>query len=246
MFCPNCGTQLPDGSRFCSSCGSTLQEYGAPQVASTAYQYEQQKTAMRQSELSTLSDLIRHFGQKRDQYAEYDEVCEKVDHYARGAKSFPLVMGIILTVIAGYMLLMAAVAPRVDERIAVIVTGCLLLVPGIILLIIGIRNKVNNKRYFAYYQKRYAELSAELSEHYLAYGNCSLGSEYTNPFILEAIYNMIQSGRTDTAKESINQIINDANRRAVDQYLDQIQRQAAAINTQSKIGTVFLAARFFR
>ena len=24
MFCPNCGTQLPDGSQFCSSCGSRI------------------------------------------------------------------------------------------------------------------------------------------------------------------------------------------------------------------------------
>ena len=33
MFCPNCGTQLPDGSRFCNMCGAQLPERtGAPQA----------------------------------------------------------------------------------------------------------------------------------------------------------------------------------------------------------------------
>ena len=26
MFCPNCGTNLPDGTKFCSNCGSTLSQ----------------------------------------------------------------------------------------------------------------------------------------------------------------------------------------------------------------------------
>ena len=35
MFCTNCGTQLPDGSRFCSNCG-------APQAAAPAQPTYQQ------------------------------------------------------------------------------------------------------------------------------------------------------------------------------------------------------------
>ena len=27
MFCPNCGTEIPDGSKFCGRCGSRIQDY---------------------------------------------------------------------------------------------------------------------------------------------------------------------------------------------------------------------------
>jgi len=27
MFCPNCGTSVPDGSKFCASCGSSMQQF---------------------------------------------------------------------------------------------------------------------------------------------------------------------------------------------------------------------------
>ena len=36
MFCPKCGTQLPDGSRFCASCGSQLGGAPAPAAAPQA------------------------------------------------------------------------------------------------------------------------------------------------------------------------------------------------------------------
>ena len=44
MFCPNCGTQLPDGSAFCSSCGAQLGGAQAPQqpVQQPAYQQQPQ------------------------------------------------------------------------------------------------------------------------------------------------------------------------------------------------------------
>ena len=32
MFCPNCGTQLPDGSKFCGKCGAQLGSAPAPQT----------------------------------------------------------------------------------------------------------------------------------------------------------------------------------------------------------------------
>ena len=38
MFCMNCGTQLPDGSRFCSSCGAPQQADAAPTFQQPAYQ----------------------------------------------------------------------------------------------------------------------------------------------------------------------------------------------------------------
>ncbi len=42
MFCPNCGTQLPDGSKFCESCGVQILPPGAAAGASAGAAAEQQ------------------------------------------------------------------------------------------------------------------------------------------------------------------------------------------------------------
>lgn len=41
MYCPNCGTQLPDGSRFCTNCGTSLAQPEQPQQEQ--YQQPQQQ-----------------------------------------------------------------------------------------------------------------------------------------------------------------------------------------------------------
>mgnify|MGYP003362431313 CR=1 FL=1 len=47
MFCPSCGTQIPDGSRFCRSCGADLSARcaAAPQVQSGARAFARPTTA---------------------------------------------------------------------------------------------------------------------------------------------------------------------------------------------------------
>ena len=40
MFCPNCGTQLPDGSQFCGNCGAPQNAQQAPNAAPQQPQYD--------------------------------------------------------------------------------------------------------------------------------------------------------------------------------------------------------------
>lgn len=72
MFCPNCGTNLPDNARFCGQCGTTLDTEPAPQPEyqqpayeepvrqTTAYQYEQAytQTACKPSKPAKRGNLI--------------------------------------------------------------------------------------------------------------------------------------------------------------------------------------------
>ena len=40
MFCPHCGSSIPDGSRFCSECGQSI-EVGNAQINEPSYEQEQ-------------------------------------------------------------------------------------------------------------------------------------------------------------------------------------------------------------
>lgn len=233
MFCPSCGQQIADGSAFCSVCGkSTTNVAPAPVI-----DYQAQKQAVRQSEIKALSQALDHFNQKREEFTEYDCVCELVNHYAQGAKGALLVWGIIIAT-AGILMLMVPEA-FLGALIAFVV-------PGGAMIFGGIMMKVKNRKNYAYFQQEYARLSEELYNHYVSYPNCPVGPEYANPEILEIILGVLQSGRADTIKEAINLLIDDAERSEMSEYLEMIEQNTAAINAQTRVAAVFAAANFFK
>ena len=233
MFCPSCGQQIADGSAFCSVCGkSTTNVAPAPVI-----DYQAQKQAVRQSEIKALGQALDHFNQKREEFTEYDCVCELVNHYAQGAKGALLVWGIIIAT-AGILMLMVPEA-FLGALIAFVV-------PGGAMIFGGIMMKVKNRKNYAYFQQEYARLSEELYNHYVSYPNCPVGPEYANPEILEIILGVLQSGRADTIKEAINLLIDDAERSEMSEYLEMIEQNTAAINAQTRVAAVFAAANFFK
>lgn len=235
MFCPHCGQQVADGSAFCASCGKSLTGTPAP---APVMDFQAQKNAVRQSEISALSNALQHFAQKRDEFTEYDCVCELVNHYSHGAKSSLLVWGCIIT---AFGLLAMLSGPEA-------LVGCLiaLVVPGAAMIFGGIMMKKKNRKNYKYFQNEYARLSQELYDHYVSYPNCPVGPEYANPEILEVILGVLQSGRADTIKEAINLLINDAERNEMGEYLNMIERNTASINAQTRVAAVFAAANFFK
>ena len=105
--------------------------------------------------------------------------------------------------------------------------------------------KVNNRKKYSYFEKRYASLSKELFDHYISYPNCPVGPEYINPQILSLLHSVLLSGRADTVKESINLVIDETHRAKVREYLAAIEYNTAAINAQTCVTTTFVAASFF-
>lgn len=247
MFCPNCGQSLADGARFCANCGSSLTPAQPAPAAdyymmNSMHQYQAQKSATRQSEMNTLDNLISYFGRKEDQYDEYDAVSAAVNVYSRGAKKGLIVWGAILASF-GFIFQLA----RNDADAAVLGTVGLIifLLPGLAMIFGGIMMQISNKKKYQRVLARWQELSDELYRHYAAYPSCPIGPEYSNPHILRMLRNTLQSGRADTIKECLNLMVADANQRALEDYMAQIQRNTAQTARASTATAVFMAASFF-
>lgn len=239
MFCSYCGAQLADGSAFCSSCGSQLsQSVAAPAPAQVMQQpsYQEQKNAVRESEMAVMQSLYNHFSQAAEDYEAYDACCELVNYYSKGAKSSLLVWGCIIATFG----IIACLAPEA-------ILGALIgfLIPGAAMITGGILMKVANRKNYNEYLELYDQLSNSLAQHYDNYPNCPIGPEYSNPVILEGMMSILQSGRADTIKECINILIENARQSEIDAYLEEIERNTAQTQANTRAAAVFLAADFF-
>lgn len=248
MFCSKCGQQVADNTCFCPSCGNSLSvAHDSVQEVKSAQdpmqQYQMQKNAVRQSEYRVLDHLISHFSQKAEQYDNYDSSTEAVNYYSRGAKKGLIVWGAILAAFGSVFLL-----AQFDSEAASLATVGLFvfLLPGLFMIFGGIMMQVANKKNYQKALAIWQQLSEELYNHYIAYPNCPVGPEYSNPHILVALRNTLQSGRADTIKECLNLMVADANQRAMEDYLAQIQRNAAQSARANTAAAIFLAASFFR
>ncbi len=238
MFCSYCGASIADGSAFCNACGKSLsaQPTTSPEVQ-MQQSYQAQKTAIRQSEIDAMQSLLDYFSPKSEDYEAYDACCELVSYYSKGAKSSLLVWGIIITV-AGLFAMLSGPEAFLGSLIGFVVPGAAMIVGGIFM---KIANRKNHKEYLDLYSK----LSVELNDYYNAYPNCPVGPEYSNPAILSEIMRVLQSGRADTIKESINRLIDDASRSDIESYLYDIEQHTAAASANTRAAAIFLAADFF-
>lgn len=240
MFCPHCGSQVADGVAFCSNCGGNLNAVTQvqPQVQQPAYDYQAQKQAVRESEIKSLASVLAHFNQKRDEFEYYDAVCVLVNHYAQGAKKSLIVWGAIIASM-GIICALAEASAAIDGLIAFIIPGAAMIAGGILM-------QIKNRKNQEYYNAEYARLSEELYNHYLAYPNCPVGPEYVSPDILELIMEVMQSGRADTIKESINLLLAEADQDEINEYLASIEANTSAIRANTGVAAVFAAANFFK
>lgn len=230
MFCQYCGAQLPDDAAFCPNCGKPVAaKETTPASASTpcvenAYQSPlKQRVDVRVTESAELSKMMGYFSEKQDKYQKFDELVKKFAHIVASKRVPLLVWGIILLTM-GFITLIAQFSDL--ARVVYGASGTYILnnkYMGIVLVLFNlvgaacmiagfIINSVNRNRSFNNCLNELRDISKELYEHYDAYGTCIVSVEYTNPEVLGAILNTIESGKADTAKEALN-ILEAANQR---------------------------------
>ncbi len=204
MFCTSCGCQLLDGAVFCSNCG-TPQNGMIPILQSQQSFMVQGQILERQSGLAEIDRMLNYFGPKQDMYNQYYKLARSIQSDSR-VKLVPLL------VIGIYIICIAMMGMSFNYRSAAdIVIGIVVIIHGIAMIIAYIMANSARKNRLPRSKEEFQYISDELIQHYMNYGPCLLGIEYTNPSFLWDIKNLILSGRAYSVKEAINTMNVDAN-----------------------------------
>lgn len=270
MFCPKCGNPVTDGATFCPVCGNPLNqgapaytEQPAPQYQQPVQQYQQpvqyqyqqnyqyqqpvynyNPGAAQQERMSNMQEMDRmysYFSQKAAEYDEYDLINYTLDEYDR-RKPGLLVWGIILLVI-GFSLLVGFIANEVEAgAIIFMLVWCLGATGMILAFIFGTISRKKNKEAAL---MRLVELADELHTHFLGYGYCPVGEEYTNPAILQKIGEIIRMGRANNIMDAINIMFDDAHKSQMEYAAMETMRSSRQAAAGATTAAVFAAANFF-
>ena len=241
MVCKFCGATISNNASFCASCGRRKED-SAPSVETAytgyvshevnAHQLMMQKEAVRTSEIASLKGAISYFSSMSAVFGQYGYACEKLIHYGRGAKGALIVWGAIITFFGIVFTATLGAHPAILWS---------LLVPGVLMITGGILMKVNNRSKFNRYLREYAATSAELYRAYTLFPNCPVGPEYTNPDVLKYLLRVIESGRADSIKESINIGIDFRPRGKAQRFITAVQQNTASLDPNTRVSVIFLS-----
>lgn len=241
MFCPHCGQQNIANAIFCNFCGKNITVYPVPNFRND---FQLQKQTIRQSELQKLNDTYNYFAPERDTFAEYDRVCKRLAHYSKGASRALLIWGCIILSI-GIVGMLANFGGNNQEGLYHLLLAFALLSIGIGMVVGGVSSIIDHNKKCAYYQHKYCQISHKLFTHYYNYPNCPVGPEYATPDILERLIEIINSGRADTIKESLNLFVQDIDMGDLKRHLSSIEQNTANLNRRLGITTFFVSTDFF-
>ena len=231
-FCKQCGAEL-NGANFCPSCGTAANaDIAAAQPQNTA----PVGADARQRSLADLDHMIRYFGVKQAQYDEYDALREEVE--IRSNKKH---LGWLLAFI-GILLSLCFMSANGGDFFGGLGGGLFLGAP---FLIIYILLRLNNKKKLDAALIKFANVSTELNDYYAAYGYCPVGFEFTNPFILQKIYEVIRIGRANNPTDAINLILEDLHKEKMEKEAQATRIAAEEGAKQSKKAARYSAANFW-
>ena len=264
MFCTNCGAQLPDNARFCSSCGAVMQQASQSVPANPSVERsfaENQQKNLRAEALQIMSRVVALVPAIEPDWNYCLQLEKQYDRLngARVRKGLILpfmIPGGIITVLFSLFLLAflgSGVRSGAGAVLFFLFIGIALLGVGIFFLIFD--NK-RVKRFRKQAEDVIPQMEACADRMYNVYAENQLDEVYPfNYFFPECImeiYNNIQNFRADSIKESINvyeqsqfyQSMLISNAQMV-QMMEYTARQAAGANRAAAASAAFSAASFF-
>ena len=103
MFCPKCGSQLPDDAKFCASCGTSLEQFSTPvaqQMPQPAAQQTQQPAAQQLQQPVAQSAPLQEEGEQENKFYEYGKEFSKTKYNKKKCRRRIWALVIPLAVIA--------------------------------------------------------------------------------------------------------------------------------------------------
>ena len=220
-FCRNCGTDM-GGARFCPNCGAAVSGEAVAQYSAPTGMSPRKQT------LAEFDHLMNHFGPKQKWYDDYSAVTAEIEELSKGAGNGWIGAGVISVIIGlfgdSFFLFLAIAA-------------------GFVAL--GILAKKKNKKKLETATTRQAKISKKLIEHYEAYGDCPVGFNYTNPIILQAMYELVRDGRANTISEALNRLLDDMKQEEMHRLQVEATEAAKDAAKNSREAATFSAASFF-
>ncbi len=211
MHCPHCNLLLNEVRLFCPGCGKKLPSGSIQNVTAG-------------KELETIDQLLAHFSQVENEYAQYDKVCEQIPYYGPGSSRTPFVWAILIGGIASLISLGCCISGEFGAAAGIFGISqipCFFLVGGG--LLVYRRNRINYRECC----EKYLQLSKQLQAHYRAYPDCPISPQYTNPKILQAIRARLVNGQAATIGEASQQILSHFNRDRLNSLIAGLQHYTA-------------------
>ncbi len=215
--------------------------------ATAPFSVSDYRDAGRNDALDELQRAYQWFSKKQREYDEYDSISNRLPRMNRVGKRALLIWGCIIASVS--LMMTFVLISQKDESFPVGLIGILI---GAAMILGFFLIEANRKKTVAQLNNRLEQLGQELTEHFIAFGKCSFGAEYSNPQIISRILNLVRSGRADSVKEGINIMLSDLRMdqmtelsRITAENAQIMARNTAAAARGAKAAAVFSAANFF-
>lgn len=271
-YCSKCGSVLNADDMFCSGCGSRVNGDKSKDLTTVSEKASpiaiQEKT--RTESIEEMNRMIQYFGQKQQQYDEYDDCVEKINYYSnpnsivkvsgnRGTTQITIgIVMVCLTLFFGgfpalFSLFALGGSYDISSPLAILFFFTAFMVGGVVLVVLGVSKNSEYSRLvrqeranlLSKYDERLTELANELQIHYKKYGYCATGPSYTNPKILSKLNELLALGRADTIKEAINLMHQEAHNAEMELQAAMTARSAESAARGANTAAFFTAANFF-
>lgn len=207
MKCPSCGANIEvDDSReigFCLYCGCNIQLKDIIEVRHVNVGID--SGANRTNALEEVIRLKEYFGQYANEYVELKELEKKLkDGYNSESEIFIFEFIDLMVGILG--ILFAFVSMSVNSIVGIIICLIIAAIGGFSFVKMVIISNSRKKKFYEKSSRRQQQLGDLIQQNYDSYINCPVGIEYTDPEIIEKMYEVIRQGKAYSIKEALNLI----------------------------------------
>ncbi|WP_232050908.1 hypothetical protein [Arabiibacter massiliensis] len=178
-------------------------------MTASVWDSERQAADRRAEIANEIFKIWSQFECQKQNYDKMTELDQNIDYCKRkNSKVWPLLVSIIWAAIYLYLAQFSTSIPSGDSTVAsaymsFVATGFLTsiaLLPLVIVVVLKITRSYAIKRD----SKKMGELYDDVYKHYLTVKGNPFAFEYSDPYSLFALYEIVRLGKADTAKEAVN------------------------------------------